>query len=62
MAGEQSLKKKRGQTMTKLPIGLLIASVCWLTTVKTAFADSFDGTVNAYGGPAAFDIILVQDC
>lgn len=62
MAGEQSFKKKRGQTMTKLPIGLLIASVCWLTTVNAAFADSFDGTVNAYGGPAAFDIILVQDC
>jgi hypothetical protein len=62
MAGEQSLKNKRGQTMTKLSIGLLIASVWWLTTVKAAFADSFDGTVNAYGGPAAFDIILVQDC
>ena len=25
-------------------------------------AESFDQTVNAYGGAQAFDIILVQDC
>lgn len=48
--------------MSKVSICLLAASVCWLTAVKPTFADSFDDTVNAYGGPAAFDIILVQDC
>ena len=30
--------------------------------VQPTFAGSFADTVDAYGGPAAFDIILVQDC
>ena len=34
----------------------------WLSLVQIAVAQSFDETVNAYGGPAAFDLILVQDC
>jgi len=34
----------------------------WFALVQITFAQSFDETANAYGGPAAFDLILVQDC
>lgn len=40
-------------------LGILL---CWLSTTQVGFAQSFDQTVDQYGGPAAFDIILVQDC
>ena len=48
--------------MSKVSIWLLAGSFCWLTMVQPTFAGSFADTVDAYGGPAAFDIILVQDC
>ena len=54
--------KQEGETVNRVSVGLWVASVLWVVTIKSAFAESFDGTVNAYGGPAAFDIILVQDC
>jgi hypothetical protein len=34
----------------------------WLMLGHTVLAQSFDDTVKAYGGPSAFELILVQDC
>ncbi|MDG1390356.1 MAG: hypothetical protein P8P79_18115 [Halioglobus sp.] len=35
---------------------------CWLSMTSIGLTQSFDETVEQYGGPVAFDIILVQDC
>ena len=41
----------------------LMAYTGWmLLCAQGTLAQSFDQTVDAYGGPSAFDIILVQDC
>jgi hypothetical protein len=49
--------------MSKLLKRSLTACLGWmLLWTQPGLAQSFDQTVDAYGGPAAFDIILVQDC
>ena len=40
----------------------LVLGFGWLLCTQVARAESFDQIVEAYGGAAAFDIILVQDC
>ena len=41
---------------------ILVLGFGWLLCAQVARAESFDQIVEAYGGAAAFDIILVQDC
>ena len=41
---------------------ILVLGLGWLLCAQGARAESFDQIVEAYGGAAAFDIILVQDC
>ena len=41
---------------------MLVLGFGWLLCAQVARAESFDQIVEAYGGAAAFDIILVQDC
>ena len=41
---------------------ILVLGLGWLLCAQVARAESFDQIVDAYGGAAAFDIILVQDC
>ena len=41
---------------------MLLLGFGWLLCAQVARAESFDQIVEAYGGAAAFDIILVQDC
>lgn len=48
--------------MPKSYFHALVAAVVSAFMTQVVYAQSFDQTVEAYGGAAAFDIILVQDC
>jgi len=41
---------------------MLVLGFGWLLCAQVARAESFDQIVEAYGGAAAFNIMLVQDC
>ena len=48
--------------MSRVMQRILVLGLGLLLCAQVARAQSFDQIVEAYGGAATFDIILVQDC